>query len=278
MTQEFEELIKAINGLKEHPNFVKDYFFPIAISIASSVMGFIVAYFTLLYQENTQLQKERINAINDWILSIIEAFNDLVSIKVMYYDKLSENPFHRVSAIRSFVTNGTRIENKISPLSFIAIKNKKDKWRDLGLIKAMVSNYNQLIEIWKKRNEIERPIREMLIETYGDLGSARINAEMIFKVVNPSKFIALISLNEQAIKLTDNLLIDMNGFINELPIIGRASIKNKYINKYGPILMPDLNYQKKISFILDKVPEVDYKIFSELLGISEDELRKMYSF
>ena len=234
MSHEIEPLVHAIESLRQETNPFKDYLFPIITGAFSSLLGFIVAYFTLKYQENTQTQKERIKTINDWMLLAEGASASLVAIKANYHGKLGNNPFQRTLSTRSIIHSTKKLDTNLSSLSFI-IPRKEDKksqeikWRQLPRIRAMIENYNFIIELWDKRSEIERPIKEKLVKDYGTLAFAEVDRGQIFKSVNPSEFIVLMDLTERAIKYTDDLIIEIKDFMTEFPEVGKSFINKNLL-------------------------------------------------
>lgn len=49
MSHEIEPIVHAIESLRQEANPFKDYLFPIITGAFSSLLGFVVAYFTLRY-------------------------------------------------------------------------------------------------------------------------------------------------------------------------------------------------------------------------------------
>jgi len=282
MSHEIEPLVQAIESLRQVDNPFKDYLFPILTGLLSSLLGFVVAYFTLRYQENTQSQKDRINAINDWMLLAEGASASLVAIKSNYNEKLGNNPFQRTLITRSIIHSTKSLDTDLSSLSFI-IPRKEDKesqevkWRQLPRIRAMIENYNFIIELWNKRSEIERPIKEKIVKDYGTLAFAEVDREQIFRSVNPSEFIVLIDLTERAIKFTDDLLVEIKDFMTDFPEIGKSFIGKRSLKKYGPVITFSAEGNEKLSALLKKCPEVDYKILAELFGETEEQVRNEYT-
>lgn len=194
MNENIKALVTAIESLQQQSNPFKDYIFPVITGFFSSILGALVAYFTLRHQDRINLEKERINTVNDWLLLVEGAMSSLVSIKSNYHSKLTSNPFQRTLAVPAVIHSTKFLDKNISSLSFI-IPRKEDKkaqtikWRQLPRIRAMIDNYNFIIELWNKRSEIERPIREKIIKDYSGLAYVDVSREQIFKSVNPSDFI-----------------------------------------------------------------------------------------
>lgn len=282
MSHELEPIVHAIESLRQEANPFKDYLLPIITSAFSSLLGFIVAYFTLRYQENAQTQKERIKAVNDWMLLVEGASTSLITIKANYHGKLGSNPFQRTLSTRSIIHSTKKLDVDLPSLSFI-IPRKEDeksleiKWRHLPRIRAMIENYNFIIELWNKRSEIERPIKEKLVKEYGKLAFAVVDKEQIFKSVNPADFIVLMDLTERAIKYTDDLIIEMKDFMTEFPEIGKSFISKKSLQNYGPVITYSSEGNKGLLAIIEKSPEVNYQLLAELLGETEEQVRSEYT-
>lgn len=282
MNEEIESIVKAIESLQQESNSFKDYIFPIITGFFSSILGALVAYFTLRHQDRIQLEKERIYTVNDWLLLIEGAMSSLISIKQNYHGKLENNPFQRTQEVRSLIHNTKFLEKNISSLSFIIpkrddTKGKEEKWRQLPRIRAMIDNYNFIIELWNKRSELERPIKEKIIKDYAELAYAEVNREQIFKSINPSDFIVLIDLTERAIKFTDDFIVEFNDFMTNFPSVAKSLIDNKYIEQYGPIITCKSDENPKLLALIEKEPEVDYTILAELFGETVEKVKQEYT-
>ena len=141
----------------------------------------------------------------------------------------------------------------------------------------MIENYNFIIELWNKRSELERPIKEKIIKDYTNLVYAEVTRDQIFKSVSPADFIVLIDLTERAIKFTDDLVVELNDFMTEFPEIAKSLIKNKYIKQYGPIITYRADNNPKLLALIDKTPDVDYTILAELFGETVEAVKKGYN-
>lgn len=281
MHDETELLVQAIESLRQETNNFKDYMFPLVSGFFSSLLGAGAAYLTLRYQDNSSIQKERINTINDWMLSAEEAMQSLISIKSNYHGALTDNPFQRTMKIRSLINSTNKINKDLTALSFIIPKKEKTeehniKWRQLPRIRAMIHNYNFIIELWRKRSEIERPIKEKIISDHTGLAFTDVTREQIISSVGEAKFTVLIDLTEKAIKYTDDLIIEFNDFITNFPEIGISLIDKKYRERYGRIITFQTKDNQKLLSIIEKTVEVDYTILSTLFGESVENIRKEY--
>ncbi len=282
MNEETEAIVKAIESLQQEINPFKDYMFPLVTAFFSSLLGAFVAYLTINHQDKIKLEKERVNTINNWILMAEGAMQSLISIKGNYHDKLSSNPFQRTLVTRAFIHSTKNIDKNISELAFI-IPKKDDKkaletkWRQLPRIRAIIENYNFVIELWNKRSELGRPLIEKILKDHSNLAYAEVTQEQIFKSVSPADFIVLIDLTEKAINFTDDFIIELNDFIAEFPKIGKSLINSKAIEKHGPIITYRVEDNPILLDLIKKVPEVDYAILAPLFGVSIEEAKSEFT-
>jgi len=105
--------------LKQESNYFKDYMFPIAGALFTSLLGAAIAYVTLKWQERIQIEKEKLNTANKWILLAEEARSNLLAIKGNYHGTLDENPFKRVAIIPTILLYDDPVTVEYHELSFI---------------------------------------------------------------------------------------------------------------------------------------------------------------
>jgi hypothetical protein len=282
MNQEIESIVKAIESLHQATNPFKDYLFPLIAAFFSSLLGAFVAYFTISHQDKITLDKERVHIINDWVILADGAMQSLISIKKNYHDKLTANPFQRTLATRSSINSAQKINKNVSELSFI-IPNEGDteaiqvKWRQLPRIRAIIENYNFVLDLWDKRSEVGRPLIEKILKDHTNLAYAGVTQEEIFKSVRPADFIVLIDLTENAINFTDDFIIELNDFITEFPKIGKSFINAKALKKHGPIISYKNKGNPKLADLIKKVPAVDFTILAPLFGLTVEEIKSEYT-
>ncbi len=279
MHEEMDTLIQAIESLKQDANPFKEYVFPIVSGFLSSLLGAGVAYLTLRHQDEIQIEKDKLDNANDWILTAESAFSSLMVFKKNYQTKLTSNPFQRALTVKSIIHTSNAIDKNISSLSFIVPK-KEDKgaqdikWRSISRIRTMVNNYNYILELWEKREEIEKPIKEKILNDNSTLSYADVTKEKIINSVGAAKITILISITEQLIKLTDDILIEIDDFLKEFPAIAKTLINKKLLKQYGAVISFSVNGNQILQNIIIRSPEVDYKILSELYGVPEEQLRE----
>jgi len=140
----------------------------------------------------------------------------------------------------------------------------------------MVQNYNLIVDTWNKRAEVDRPIKEKLMQDYGQLAYAHVNREQIFNSVGAANFTLLIDFTEKAIKFTDDLILEFHDFLQHFPEIAKTLIDEKYRDRYGPILTFSTGGNPILENLMEKSIEVDYSVLAPLFGESEERIRAEY--
>lgn len=275
---ETAQVVQAIESLQQEPNLFKDYIFPIASALFTSILGAGIAYFTLRSQENIQIEKDKMNNTNKWTFLLEEAGTTLMAIKMIYYDQLSDNPIQRISAIPSILLNAQPINEKLESLSFIVkkldSKTEPEKWSQISKIKLMVNSYNHLIYLWEQRNSIDKPIKEKLMAEFSNQGYIDISEQEAIQAIGPAKMILLIDLTEKVVKFTDDLLIEINDFLINFPAYAKSRIKTKQLKRFGSVITYSNNGNTLLLAMLAKTPEPDFTSVEELFGETSKEIKK----
>lgn len=282
MNQEIDLLVKAIDGLKQDPNIFKDYLFPIASALFTSLLGAGIAYFTLRHQEGVQIEKQKMNTANKWTLLAEEARSSLIAIKGNYHENLTDNPIQRMSAVPSILFHATPIIERYEELSFIISKVNQDsgepeKWSQIPRIRSMISNYNNILELWKKRNQIERPIREAIIAKSGGQAYVNMDQATLMGIISGADLSLVIDLTERVIKLTDDLIIELDDFLAGFPALAKSLINTKRLKRHGSVIKYLNNGNELLLKLIEKTPEVDYSSVEQLFGESSEQLRQRHS-
>lgn len=281
MSEEAELIVKAVESLRTESVWYKDYLFPIVSSFFSAILGAFVAYFALEFQEKIKSERVKLNICNDWTLTIEGLFQSLIALKGNYYQKINGDPFQRALHVSSIIGHNPPINKNISELSFL-VPTKEDpssqevKWRSLSLINGLISNYNVILQIWEKRNSIERPLREKLLSVYGDKAYADLTHKQIIDTLGERDLLSLIDLTEKAIHFTDDIIIESNSFMNDFPKAVQSIINLKQINKYGSIITFDISKNTFLQKLLEKCPELNCKMLVDLYGQPEDVIKAIY--
>jgi hypothetical protein len=276
--EETELLVKAIEGLKQEPNYIKDYIFPIASALFTSVLGAGIAFFTLRHQEEIQFEKEKMNNANKWTLKIEEARASLIAIKGNYSGELLSDPFQRISAIPTILFHALPIAEDYQDLSFIVPKEgqESEKWSQITQIRAMVSNYNYILKLWEQRNDLNQAFKEKLLQAHGNNAHMKLSINDVIQAVGRADVVILIDLNERVIKLTDDLIRETDDFLSKFPKYAKSKIKYKRLKKYGSILTFSNNDNKKLLEIIERSPEVDFSPVEDLFGSTAEEINKRH--
>lgn len=280
MSDEIQLLVEAIKSTKPDENVFKDYIFPISTAFFSSLLGGAVAYLTLKHQDAVLFEKEKLNTINKFMIIGTEAIqSSLCSIKGNYFEKLNEDPYQRMLKTPPIIGEYARITEPLDGLYFISpkIQNGKpnfSKWSQIGLIHALFKNYNLVIEIWKKRNELDARVRAKLLTTYSNEAFTSVTKDMIRASVSAADLVQLIDFTEQAVKLTDDLILETNDFLENFPIFAESKIKMHKIRNYGTILK--IKNTRENTYLHTKCCPAKYELISDLFGLSADDIKKRY--
>lgn len=280
MQEEAKLIVQAIESLRSEPDLFKDYIFPIASAFFSAILGGAIAFLFFRHQEKLTVEKCKMNTANKWTLLAEEARSNLISIKQNYYGVLTEKPIQRAFAIPSVLFSSQPIVESYADLSFIVCKAGSvgtEKWSQIPRIRTMIHNYNYLQELWLKRNEIERPIKEAVVTSYSDRAYVDVTLEEVVNCVGAVQFSSLVDLTEHVVKLTDDLLVELDSFLAEFPSYAKSLINHEKIENYGSVLTYSNNGNAKLLEILTKSPPADYQSITGLFGVNEGALKKRYT-
>lgn len=281
MNDEALLITQAIESLRDTKSVFHDYLFPIVTGFFSAILGAWVAYWTLRYQENFQLEKEKLQIANKWTISVEGMISSLIAYKQNYFGEVNDDPIKRTLSVRSLINDNTPISDNLAELSFIT-PNKEDKssretkWRSLPRIRGMINNYNLILRIIEIRNEKERPIRELLIANFGNRGVAEMTHEQILSTLEDKGFLGLVDLTEKLIHLIDDILLEANSFLEEFPDVAKSVIDTNKTKRYGRVLSFDAKGNEYIGRLLKKCPEVDYSALAKLYGMKFEEVVNFY--
>jgi len=280
MDQGTEQIIQAIQSLKQESNLFKDYLFPLFSAFFAATLGAATAYFSLKYHQYVETEKEKLNITNKWLLLAEEARSNLIAIKQNYHGKLENHPIQRAFSIPTILFIATPIAEDYSKLSFLIPKsplNTAPKWSQISRIRAMTHNYNYLLELWRKRNEIERPMREEIFHKFSTEAFMDMEAGQVIDYIDKANLALLIDLTEHVVRLTDDLLLEFNDFLSNFPDYAETLINMKQLEHYGSILNYSQNGSKKLLAIHAKSPEADYQSVTELFGMTLEQLKQRHT-
>lgn len=282
MEEQLNLLIKAVESLKQEPNLFKEYIFPIVSAFLSAIFGALIAYSTLKRQESLKLEKDKIDTANQWTLDIQKARSCLISIKQNYYRDLSDVPTQRLGETPTIFLKAEPIPENYHSLGFIVPRSKKkssdnQKWAQISRIDTLVSNYNLLLNMWSKRNEINEHFKRSLMATYGNRAFHLLTLDDAVTAFGHAGMVVLLDLNERCIKLTDDLIIEANDFLENFPSVAKKKINLKKVKGYSQLLTYSHDNNEKFLEMLTPIPQPDYSTVTELFGESADVLRERHS-
>ena len=281
MHEDTELLVKAIEGLQQESNHFKDYIFPIASALFTSLLGAGIAYLTLRHQEGVQIEKDKLETSNKWTFQVEGARATLIAIKGNYYGQLSDIPLQRFGSIPSILFHAESIAENYQNLSFIVPsadeKKERSKWSQIPRIRAMISNYNYLLKLWQKRNEMNEQFKIQILKSLGNKAYANLSLTDVIAACGQAQIVVLIDLNERVIKLTDDLIIELDSFLSEFPVYAKTKVQVKRLKKYGSIVTYSNNGNEKLLELLERSPEVDFKSVEQLFGEPADEIKKRHT-
>lgn len=280
MNDDIRLIVNAIESIKQGDSIFKDYVFPIASAFFTSILGALIAYFFFKYQEVIKIEKDKMDTANKWTLLVSEAKENLIAIKQNYHGLLGDDPVQRALAIPTVLFTAKPIIQDYSRLSFVVtkdLKGKYPKWSQIPQIRARIHNYNYLLDLWCKRNEVERPIKKKVLQQYSDKAFVDIELAKIIDCVGEAEVVSLVDLTEHVIKLTDDLLIEFDDFLSNFPVFAKTLIDTKRLEAYGSVLTYSNNHNKSLLALLEKSPDSNYELIAKLFGTTKEQLEKRYS-
>lgn len=274
-----EQLIaEAILQLKQESSVIKDYIFPIAMALFSSLIGALVGYMVYLRQEKTTTERGKLDILNKWILIADEIQQSLLALKFNYHGRLTSHPYQRFLAIPSIIGTAKKYQFNYYELAFITDFESNNKWLNIGYLRSLFANYETLLSMWEIRNEFNEKVRIQFLNSksgnkaYVDLDDAEIEL-----YINQVDLSLLIDITERCLRLTDDLITEFYNFFNEFPHAVAHKVDLNLIKNYGFIIAFDMEKNKVIKPLLVDSPIPDYKKISELSGRSIEELMARYS-
>lgn len=271
MEQEIKSLTDAITQASSG-NIIKDYILPVLVVLFAGAF----AHFSTAYLRYRDAQKEKLRHANDWILGLQGAFNTLLTIKRNYHGKIDGEPLKRASAIPEIIMHKQPLQMSVSEISFIALSAEDftgecDNHRNLSYISSLQENYNVVLSILEKRNEMLARHTESLEKEQAKLG-ASLQLNDVNRVMGKGNFAALVDLTESLIHFTDDLVIATHNFLCEFPDICRLTIDTKRIDNFGKLIE---HYYDR-GELLSHSPAMNAVSVSKILGIPLDEVENRY--
>lgn len=142
----------------------------------------------------------------------------------------------------------------------------------------ILKNYNFAIELIKVRNNHDVEIRNILVTTLKqDSPQLVANAQMIIDAISPEKASIYVDLTEQSIAIIDFLIVEMDSFLKESPMIAESNIDMKVLKNIGSIPRYTNEKQKYIELVKPMI-RPDYTSLGKLLGTDSQSAQSRYTY
>lgn len=297
-------LAKAILSLQSSPDYLKDYIFPVALAFFSALLGGMSAIYINHKQELKNLSKDNFSAAKETFVMAHGCLNNLISIKANYTDITFDEPLYRAFAYPTMLIKKDEVLFNPSTLYFIRpiptankpfpenliwhIKHRILKievpapppeelfysWRNVVRISSMFSNYNQIMEFIVTRNELSQIAKERARGL--DLTDHQTFLELP-KLLGEHLCGGFVDTTEQAIALTDHVIIELHKFMMEFSAIASSNIELKRIREWGG-LPTYTNQQPLFLETLKPMVKPDFARVAAYVGISEKEAIERYTY
>lgn len=277
MSDDWSALIEVIKSLKEEPDFLQGYIWPIVTGLTSALIGAGIAFWTIKHQEIIQIEKDKLDSGNLLILKALQAQAHLVAWKTNYSPALSDEPLHRLLSIPRMVSTYNPIEYKIESILFTIRKPSSDevlsKWSNVVRIMSMIENYNELRAILDKRSFSYEKIVEIISQAQP---GPDISPTQIQQLIPHGLLRETLDLTEKTVIMVDDLIIELASFLKTFPEILTGSIQTKKIKHYGNVVTTS-SPPDKYSYLYERCGEVNYQRLAEIFNEDEASVRKRYS-
>ncbi|KZC46638.1 hypothetical protein XM68_c11818 [Vibrio alginolyticus] len=273
MENALNAIAEAIVGL--HSNSIKDYVFPSISALSTAALGAWAAFYAVSTQEYNRVQIQNVDVLNETLLNANEARNSLIAIKSNYFGRLTPNPFQRMLVIPPIVLNAEPINFHVASLAFLVPSENSEnnsKWQRIEYVETLFKNYNNLINIWKKRNELMQELMPHVLQFHG----RGVSLEELEKVIGRGHIAILSDLTEQAIMITDDLVVEISCFLLGFSDVSKKAVPKKIKKKYRQIIAMNLPDNDESKDLLSISTELNFNLASKIHNVTQDELRHRY--
>lgn len=148
------------------------------------------------------------------------------------------------------------------------------KWAQIPRINAIIGNYNALLHMWEKRNEINEAFKQAILGTYGNRAFANITIQEAEAAFGSAGLVALIDVTERCIKLTDHIIIELNDFLENFPTYAKTKIDLK---SFGKLISYSNNENEILLELIKPEIEVDFSSVQALYGESIKDIKQRHT-
>jgi len=297
-------LAKAIVSLQPSSDYIKDYVFPIALAFFSALLGGMSAIYINHKQELKNITKSNFVAANETFVKAHECLNNLIAIKTNYEHITFDEPLYRAFAYPTMIVKRDEVTFSASTLYFIRVIPTANKpffeklawnikhrllkikvpspptdelmysWRNVVRISSMFNNYNQIMEFLVIRNQLSEITKEKARTL--DLTDCHTFTKLP-KILGQQLCGGFVDITEQAIALTDHVIIELHKFLLEFPAIATSNIELNRIKEWGR-LPTYSNEQLKFLKTIQPLAKPNFERLAAYVGISEEEAKARYSY
>lgn len=256
----------AIKSLKEDRGIIDVYILPMLMGLFSALIGAVVAFGVFIRQEKLRSQESNPKSANQFMVYANQALGNLLSIKEIYHGRLTEglHPIVRALKVPPIRNLLREIDCDISSLNFIFRSVDSCPAAQPFAIMTMFENYNLAVVNWERHSELRGHIQQCLVSDNED----KLHADDIEKVVPKNVLHSYIHLTESLLKLTDDLIIELSGFIYTFPDVAEHAIAPEVLDIYGGVIRVAANENEKvrIDFLMKRVPQPDLNWIAKNFG------------
>jgi len=277
LIESLENIATAIESLQSNP--FRDYILPVGSVLVSGAVGVFAANYSVHKHESNKAAISNIEAVNSILLSTCNARENLIAIKGNYCNQIDSHPINRLLAIPPIFFDSNKIYIDAPKLSFLhSGKTSQDvsKWLNAGRINGMFKNYNFLLEIWDKRNEL---YEEHLLPIVCDKHAGQINHQELIAELGLGKVAEMSDVTEQVIMLTDDILVEMCCFLEAFSTLSKDTVNLKVAKRYREIFvfkLPTSNISEYAVDMMSLTPALDLNMLTKVLKVPKKEAEQRY--
>jgi hypothetical protein len=156
-------------------------------------------------------------------------------------------------------------------------KSTDEKWSQITRINAMVSNYNSLLHMWEKRNELNEAFKKSIFGAYGNNAFVNITPADAEAAFGSAGLVSLIDVTERCIKLTDHIIIELNDFLENFPDFAKTKINLKRLKHFGKLINYSNNENEILLDLIKPEVNVDFTSVQVWFGQSIKDIEKRHT-
>lgn len=123
---------------------------------------------------------------------------------------------------------------------------------------------------------LNEQFKSSILEKHGSNAVMMLSSEEMVQTVGHAFMVAFIDLNERLIRLTDDIILEIEDFLMEFPKFAKGKIQIKRLKRYGSIFVYSNNGNPHIIQLLERSPDPDFELLSQVFGEPEEVIRKKF--